>query len=460
LSKNKNERRIFLTSKKSMDMLHGSLWDKIIFFSVPLALTGVLQQLFNAADIMVLGQFVGKNAIAAVGNNISLIGILINLFLGFSLGANVVIAQAIGARHQRNAKIAVHTSIVFAFLIGLAITILGEIFAEPVLELMGVPPEIEDMAENYLRVYLLGMPLMSLYNFAAAIFRSRGDTKMPLIALAVASVLNLIMNMIFVVNYRWGLTGVVFATVLANGVSASILVIALNRSLGFIHLRIKSLGIDGSILKEIVRIGLPAAIQGMVFSFANLVIQGAINSLGADVMAASAAAFTIEINVYCFLGAFGQAATTFVGQNYGAGKMLRCKRATWVAIGLNAIVTTVLTAIVLLFGKDILHMFQNDPTVIELGYIRLLYIVGPEIICIIMEGLSGALRGYGISLPPAMLALVGVCGVRITWVYTLFKENPTYDVLMATYPVSWLVTTVFIAIAYKYYIGRVKPWKA
>ena len=443
-----------------MDMLHGSLWDKIIFFSVPLALTGVLQQLFNAADIMVLGQFVGKNAIAAVGNNISLIGILINLFLGFSLGANVVIAQAIGARHQRNAKIAVHTSIVFAFLIGLAITILGEIFAEPVLELMGVPPEIEDMAENYLRVYLLGMPLMSLYNFAAAIFRSRGDTKMPLIALAVASVLNLIMNMIFVVNYRWGLTGVVFATVLANGVSASILVIALNRSLGFIHLRIKSLGIDGSILKEIVRIGLPAAIQGMVFSFANLVIQGAINSLGADVMAASAAAFTIEINVYCFLGAFGQAATTFVGQNYGAGKMLRCKRATWVAIGLNAIVTTVLTAIVLLFGKDILHMFQNDPTVIELGYIRLLYIVGPEIICIIMEGLSGALRGYGISLPPAMLALVGVCGVRITWVYTLFKENPIYDVLMATYPVSWLVTTVFIAVAYKYYIGRVKPWKA
>ncbi len=441
-------------------MLHGSLWDKIIFFSVPLALTGVLQQLFNAADIMVLGQFVGKNAIAAVGNNISLIGILINLFLGFSLGANVVIAQAIGARHQRNAKIAVHTSIVFAFLIGLAITILGEIFAEPVLELMGVPPEIEDMAENYLRVYLLGMPLMSLYNFAAAIFRSRGDTKMPLIALAVASVLNLIMNMIFVVNYRWGLTGVVFATVLANGVSASILVIALNRSLGFIHLRIKSLGIDRSILKEIVRIGLPAAIQGMVFSFANLVIQGAINSLGADVMAASAAAFTIEINVYCFLGAFGQAATTFVGQNYGAGKMLRCKRATWVAIGLNAIVTTVLTAIVLLFGKDILHMFQNDPTVIELGYIRLLYIVGPEIICIIMEGLSGALRGYGISLPPALLALVGVCGVRITWVYTLFKENPTYDVLMATYPVSWLVTTVFIAVAYKYYIGRVKPWKA
>ena len=441
-------------------MLHGSLWDKIIFFSVPLALTGVLQQLFNAADIMVLGQFVGKNAIAAVGNNISLIGILINLFLGFSLGANVVIAQAIGARHQRNAKIAVHTSIVFAFLIGLAITILGEIFAEPVLELMGVPTEIEDMAENYLRVYLLGMPLMSLYNFAAAIFRSRGDTKMPLIALAVASVLNLIMNMIFVVNYRWGLTGVVFATVLANGISASILVIALNRSLGFIHLRIKSLGIDGSILKEIVRIGLPAAIQGMVFSFANLVIQGAINSLGADVMAASAAAFTIEINVYCFLGAFGQAATTFVGQNYGAGKMLRCKRATWVAIGLNAIVTTVLTAIVLLFGKDILHTFQNDPTVIELGYIRLLYIVGPEIICIIMEGLSGALRGYGISLPPALLALVGVCGVRITWVYTLFEENPTYDILMATYPVSWLVTTVFIAIAYKYYIGRVKPWKA
>lgn len=443
-----------------MDLLHGSLWDKIIFFSVPLALTGVLQQLFNAADIMVLGQFVGKNAIAAVGNNISLIGILVNLFIGFSLGANVVIAQAIGARHQKNAKIAVHTSVVFAFLIGLAVAVVGEFFASPVLELMGVPTEIEDMAEKYLRVYLLGMPFMALYNFAAAIFRSRGDTKMPLIALAVASVLNLIMNMIFVVNYRLGLLGVVLATVFANAISAGILLAALNRSLGFIHLRIKSLGLDNATLKEIVRIGLPAAVQGMVFSFANLVIQGAINSLGADVMAASAAAFTIEINVYCFLGAFGQAATTFVGQNYGAGKMSRCKRATWVAIGLNAIVTTVLTIIVLAFGRELLSNFQNDPTVIELGYTRLLYIVGTEIICIFLEGFSGALRGYGISLPPALLALIGVCGVRITWVYTLFKDNPTYDCLMATYPASWVVTTIFIAIAYKYYIDRVKPWKS
>ena len=443
-----------------MNMLQGSLWDKIVLFSVPLALTGVLQQLFNAADIMVLGQFVGKNAIAAVGNNISLIGILVNLFIGFSLGANVVIAQAIGARHQRNAKIAVHTSIVFAFLVGLAITVIGEIAATPILELMGVPDEVKDMAEKYLRVYLLGMPFMSLYNFAAAIFRSRGDTKMPLIALTVASVMNLIMNMIFVVNYKWGLVGVVFATVLANAISAWILVFSLTRSLGFIHLRIKSLTIDGAILKEMVRIGLPAAIQGMVFSFANLIIQGAINSLGADVMAASAAAFTIEINVYCFLGAFGQAATTFVGQNYGANKLERCKRATWVAIGLNAAVTSVLTAIVLIFGKELLSMFQNDAKVIELGYIRLLYIVGPEIVCIFLDGLSGALRGYGISLPPALLALIGVCGVRITWVYTVFAETPTYEVLMATYPVSWFATAIFIAIAYKYYISRIKPWKA
>ncbi len=444
-----------MSKSNSMDMLKGSLWDKVLIFAIPLALTGVLQQLFNAADVMVLGQFVGKNAIAAVGNNISLIGILVNLFMGLSLGANVVIAQAIGARREYDAKVAVHTSIMFATLIGAAIMLAAEFATDPILDLMNVPQEVRSMAEVYLRVFLIGLPFMSLYNFAAAILRSKGDTKTPLVALALASVLNIILNLAFTIWFNMGVLGVAAATTLANALAAGVLLIVLNRSASFIHLRVKSLQINGAALAEIVRIGLPAAIQGMVFSLANLIIQAAINSLGADAMAASAAAFTIEINVYCFLGAFGQAATTFVGQNYGAGKLDRCRQVTWVSIKLNAVVTTVLTVLVLVFGKELLIMFQSDPKVIELGYTRLCYIVGPEIICIFLDGLSGALRGYGISTPPAILTLLGVCGVRITWVYTLFEAHPTYDVLMATYPASWIITAVLIGFAYKHYMKKV-----
>ena len=444
-----------MSKSNSMDMLKGSLWDKVLIFAIPLALTGVLQQLFNAADVMVLGQFVGKNAIAAVGNNISLIGILVNLFMGLSLGANVVIAQAIGARREYDAKVAVHTSIMFATLIGAAIMLAAEFATDPILDLMNVPQEVRSMAEVYLRVFLIGLPFMSLYNFAAAILRSKGDTKTPLVALALASVLNIILNLAFTIWFNMGVLGVAAATTLANALAAGVLLIVLNRSASFIHLRVKSLQINSGALAEIVRIGLPAAIQGMVFSLANLIIQAAINSLGADAMAASAAAFTIEINVYCFLGAFGQAATTFVGQNYGAGKLDRCRQVTWVSIKLNAVVTTVLTVLVLVFGKELLIMFQSDPKVIELGYTRLCYIVGPEIICIFLDGLSGALRGYGISTPPAILTLLGVCGVRITWVYTLFEAHPTYDVLMATYPASWIITAVLIGFAYKHYMKKV-----
>ena len=444
-------------------MLHGSLWDKILLFSIPLALTGVLQQLFNAADVAVLGQLVGKNAIAAVGNNISLIGLLVNLFLGLSLGANVVIAQCIGGKRLAEAKKAVHTAMLLALIVGAVIALAGEILTDPVLDIMGVPAAVRDMAEEYFRIYLAGMPVIGLYNFESAIFRSRGDTKTPLVSLVVASLLNILLNLAFVLLLDWGVAGVAFATVIANGVSAGILLHALYKSEGIVHVDFKALSIDKACLREIVRIGLPAGIQGMVFSLSNLLIQSAINSLGAEAMAASAAAFTIEINVYCFVNAFGQATTTFVGQNYGAGKLFRCRRATWVTMGINALFTAVLTVIVLVFGKEMLAFFNKDPEVVSLGYIRLLYIVGPEVICVLLDGLSGALRGYGISMPPALLTLVGVCGVRITWVYTLFRQTPTYEMLMGTYPVSWAVTIIFICIAYRFYMKHMKPipkWRA
>ena len=446
-----------MAKTSELNMLSGSIWDKLIIFAIPLALTGVLQQLLNAADVAVLGQFVGKNAMAAVGNNISLIGLLVNLFLGLSLGANVIIAQNIGARRLENVKSAVHTATLLAVYMGMAVTIFGESMTDLVLDMMAVPVSVREMAETYFRIYLLGMPVIGLYNFEAAIFRSRGDTKTPLISLTAASLLNIVLNLLFVVKFDWGVAGVAWATVIANGVSALILLNTLRKIDSTIKLNIKDLRINRECLREIVRIGLPAGIQGMVFSLSNLLIQAAINDLGPDAMAASAAAFTIEINVYCVVNAFAQATTTFVGQNYGAKKLLRCRRITWVAMGLNAVFMGILSVFILYFAENLLGFFNPDPNVIALGKIRLWYVVAPEIICVLLEGFSGALRGYGISLPPAIIALIGICSIRIAWLYTVFAADPGYATLMLVYPVSWLVTTIFTGIAYFYALRHLEP---
>ena len=441
---------------KDIDMLNGSLWDKIILFALPLALTGVMNQLFNTADVAVLGKFVGKEAMAAVGNNISLIGLLVNLFMGLSLGANVVIAHNIGAQNFDRVRAAVRTAFLLAIATGIGIVIFGEALTSTVLDALEVPHEVRAMAETYFRIYLLSMPAMSIYNFEAAIFRSKGDTKTPLIALAIASALNLILNLIFVSTFDDGVAGVGWATVIADMISALILLIELLRADDAIHLDLHDLSLDRECLKEIVRIGMPAGVQGMVFSLSNILIQAAINSLGADVMAASAAAFTIEINVFCIISAFSQAATTFVSQNFGARNLKRCRRVTWLAIMLDGIFMGTLAIFILSFMDELLGFFNSDPHVIFLGKVRLWYIVAPEIINILLEGLSGALRGYGISLAPAILTLIGVCGVRITWLFTAFVESPTYGTLMACYPVSWLVTTIFMCAAYRFYIAHIK----
>ena len=444
-------------NSRDIDMLHGSLWDKIIVFALPLALTGVMQQLLNAADVLTLGQFVGKNAMAAVGNNISTVGLIVSLMMGLSLGANVVIAQNIGANKIDRAQSAVSTAFVLAGICGIFFCILAEFLVAPIFYFLEVPQSVVDMAEAYLRIFLLGLPAISFYNFQAAIFRSKGDTRTPLMALASASGVNILLNLIFVLQFDWGVAGVAAATVIANVVSALILFRILLREDGIIKLHLNALIVDREELFEIIRIGLPAGIQGMVFSLSNLLIQAAINSLGADAMAASAAAFTIEINVFCVVNGFGQAATTFVGQNYGAGNLPRCKRVTWVSMGLSALFMQTLCCFILFFAEEVLSLFNEDPEVIRLGVIRLWYIVAPEMINVAMEGLSGALRGYGISLTPAIITLICVCGVRVAWVFTAFAKIPTYATLMAVYPISWLITTIILIAAYFYHMRRLKP---
>ena len=441
---------------REIDMLNGSLWDKIILFALPVSLTGVMQQLFNTADVAVLGQFVGKNAIAAVGNNVSTVGLLVSLMMGLSLGANVVIAQFIGAKKLTRVRDSVRTAFFFSIILGVVICAAAELLVNPIFELLEVPKSVEPMAEVYLRIYALGLPFISVYNFEAAIFRSKGDTQTPLIALAAASLFNIALNLIFVTQFNLGIDGVAWATTISNAISAAILFYLLLHSSGLVRLRLDTKTVDKPCLKEIVRIGLPAGIQGMVFSLSNLLIQAAINTLGPDAMAASAAAFTIEINVFCLTMGFGQAATTFVSQNYGAGNLPRCKEATWTALKINVILMLILSATILYFDETLVRFFNEDDEVVRLGVIRLWYIIAPEIISVIMEIISGAMRGYGISLAPALITLICVCGIRITWVFTVFAKIPTYSALMAVYGISWFVTMIFLLAAYRYYVKRLK----
>ena len=395
-----------------MDMIHGSLGDKIIRFALPVAATGILQQLFNAADIAVIGRFVGKEAMAAVGSNNSLIGLMVTMFGGIAMGANVVIARSTGQANREGIRNAVHTSILIAFVGGMIMTIIGELIARPLLHWMGVPEEIFGEALRYIRIYFAGLPVIFLYNFESAIFRSQGDTRTPLICLTISGVLNVVMNVFFVVVLHMTVDGVALATVLANLISSGLLLVMLMRSQSAIRVQWSGFSYQPRVIGTILRIGAPAGLQGMVFSLSNLCIQSAINSLGADVIAASAAAFNVEIFAYFVLNSFGQACTTFVGQNRGAGDLERCRKATRICMGQDMIFTAVISALILLSGHALLRIFNTDPEVVRLGYTRILILISAELVNVVIEILSGAMRGHGQSLIPAVVSLAGsaVCG--------------------------------------------------
>ncbi|MCI8591278.1 MAG: MATE family efflux transporter [Lachnospiraceae bacterium] len=427
-----------------MDMVNGSLGDKIIRYTIPLALTGILQQLFNAADLAVVGQFAGKEAMAAVGSNASVIGLLVNLFVGISLGSNVIIARSIGQGNEENISKAVHTSVVVALLGGLFLTVLGEFLAPGVVNMLDVPEDVYPLAVKYLRIYLAGMPVILLYNFEAAIFRSCGNTQTPLAALVISGVLNVILNLFFVLGMGMDVDGVAAATVLANLVSAVILFAALMKTDLAIHIDPRKLRVHGDVLGQILKIGIPAGIQGMIFSFANIIIQSAVNSLGTTVMAASSAAYNLEIFAYYIMNSFGQACTTFVGQNYGAGKGDRCRKVLKLCLLQSLLSTATASGLILLFGHPLLSIFNTDPDVIAAGQIRLGYMFAAYLFSFTQESLSGYLRGFGVSFIPAACAVIGICGVRLTWIFTVFRQTPSFATVMQVYPVSLGITTLVI----------------
>lgn len=430
--------------KKEMDMLHGPLASKILLFAIPLACTGILQQLFNAADVMVIGRFVGKHAMAAVGSNSAFIGLMVNLFVGISLGANVIIARYTGQGNKEKVHQAVHVAILVALIGGIIMTVVGETVTNPLLVLLGVPDEVFALSRLYLRVYLLGMPVILLYNFESAIFRSQGNTKTPLICLTISGCVNVVFNLFFVLVCGRSVDGVALGTVLSNAISSVLLFILLVKSPSEVRIRKADMHLHKDVLKEMFRIGLPAGLQGCVFSISNIMVQSAINSLGADIMAGSSAAFNIEIMAYYLANSFGQACTTFIGQNHGAGNLERCKSVTHWSLFLATISAAIVSVLVVIFAPDLIRIFNSDPTVIENGAIRLYWIVGFECINMLIELFSGCMRGYGYSLVPALVALIGICGVRIIWIYTIFAAHHTFGTLMVVYPFSWVVTSVVL----------------
>lgn len=440
--------------KQKLDMLHGTIWNKVPLFALPVAATAILEQLFNASDVAIVGNFTGAQktaAVAAVGANSPIIGLIVNLFIGVALGANVVIANAVGRSDREAVQKAVHTSVTVALIGGVIVTVLGELIAGPLLAALHVPDDVFPLALLYLRIYLLGMPVILLYNFEAAIFRSVGETKVPLIALAVSGVINVILNLFFVAVLHMTVNGVAIATVISNAISSAILYRKLRTSSLDIRVEPGKLRIDIVSLKRILRIGFPAGIQSAVFSVANIVIQSAINSLGTVVMAASSAAFNIEIITYDILNSFSQACTTFVGQNYGAGDLRRCRKTLALCLVEGAVVLAIAITCILFFGKSLLAIFNNDAEVISIGYIRLMLIMIAHSFSLLYEVMSGYLRGFGISLVPAILTMAGVCGIRICWIHWVFPLSRTFQTIMTVYPISLAATALLMFFAVLYY---------
>lgn len=437
-----------IVNKESKDLTHGSILDKVLLFAIPLALTSMLQQLFNAADVAVVGKFASAYAMAAVGSNAPVVSLMVNSFVGLSIGANVIIARNIGARNDQKAKTAVHTAMALALVCGILVAILGNIVARPIISLLGVPEEVFGYSLKYLRIYFSGMPFIMLYNFEAAIFRSNGNTSTPLICLTIGGVLNVAANLFFVIVLGMDVDGVAIATVLSNAVSSLLQLYFLLKEDSVIRVDIRSIRIDRVSLNQIIRIGVPSALQSMVFSVSNLCVQSAINSLGPDVMAASSAAFNIEIFLFFIINAFTQTCVTFIGQNYGAGQYERCRLIVRRVLLVSWVITLVASALVLLTMRSLLGLFTDDPAIIELGTVRVSILMYSESLNVVMDNLSGALRGLGKSMIPAVVTFIGVCGTRITWVFTGFRIYHSWTSLMLVFPVSWGISAIVILIMY------------
>lgn len=429
----------------SIDMCSGSLADKLLLFALPLMASSLLQLLFNAADVVVVGRAVGPEALAAVGSNTSLINLMINLFVGLSVGTNVVVSRDLGAGRHDNVCRSVHTAMTLAMASGVTMMIFGTMMARRLLEWMSSPTDVIDLATVYLRIYFLGMPANLVYNFGAAILRAQGDTQRPLYFLTFAGVVNVVLNLIFVLGCRLGVAGVALATIIAQYISAGLVVRCLMREQGPLHLELKQLGLTKKVVIQIVKVGLPAGFQGVVFSLSNVVIQSSLNSFDDPVLVAgSAAGSNIEGFVYVTMNAFHQAAISFVGQNYGAAKCDRVDRVAWQCVCFAALFGIAFGNLAYMFGAPLAGIYApGKPDVVNQALVRMLYICCPYFICGMMDTLVGVLRGLGSSMIPMVTSILGACGLRLLWVAYVFPRYRTPACLYLSYPVTWTITALF-----------------
>ena len=441
-------RSIEKKEKNKMDMLNGPLLKKIVFFAIPLAAASMLQQLFNAVDSAVVGKFASKEALAAVGSNSSVIAIMITLFVGLSLGTNVIIASYIGSGRHDKIRGAVHTSMFLAIVSGLFLLAIGQVIARPLLILMQAPDDVLDLAVLYLRVFFLGMPFIMIYNFGAAVLRSKRDSKRPLYCMIAAGFVNVGLNLFFVITFKMSVVGVALATDISNAFSGGLVMWLLMKEEEPFRLRMRELGFIKEHLVKIIKIGGPAGIQGMVFSLSNIFIQSAINSLGSDVIAGSAAAVNFEILSYYMVNAFCQAAATFVSQNYGAGNRKRCDRALYISAVCAVIASFTMCAMCVLFRHELMGLFSSNEEVIYYGSLRMSMVLIFACIVVSYEVVGGALRGLGYSMTPAVLTIIGSCVFRIIWLLTVFQKWHTFETLIIVYPVTWTITGVSVMVAY------------
>ena len=424
-----------------IDMIHGPLAGKLLVFAIPLMLSSILQLLFNAADVIVVGRWSGKEALAAVGSNTSLINLMVNLFVGFSVGTNVVVARDLGAGREEDVRDSVHTSIALSLVSGVVLMGLGLLLSRQMLELMGSPEDVIDLAALYLRIYFCGMPGNMLYNFGAAILRAQGDTKRPLYFLTAAGIINVILNLVFVILFHMDVAGVALATIISQYVSAILVLLTLMRDKGPLRVDLRALRLDMKVVRRILQVGLPAGFQGMVFSISNVVIQSSINSFGSTVVAGSAASSNIEGFVYAGMNAFYQTALTFTSQNYGACECKRVDRIMGLCLLYSGLIGLVLGNLAYLFGYPLGSIYApGQEEVIAQAVDRLSICCTTYFLCGLMDTQVGVLRGIGYSVVPMIVSLVGSCALRLLWVATIFQLNRTPEMLYLSYPVSWAIT--------------------
>lgn len=439
-----------------VDMLHGKLLKKLVLFAVPLAASSILQQLFNAVDIAVLGQFATSQDQAAVGCTSAVINMFLNLFLGISVGANVVIATYIGQREEARVRAAVHTAMLVALVSGVMMTVVGLLTARPILELIQTPANVLDKAALYLQIYFAGMPFIMVYNFGAAIMRSVGDTKRPLICLTVSGVLNAGLNIFLVAVCGMDVDGVAIATVVSNVVSCAVVVWMLCREQSAIRLSLRELRVDRELLGRMLAIGLPAGLQSTVFTFSNVCIQSTLNSFGTSAVAGSSAALNYEFFAYFPVVAFGQAAVTFISQNYGAGQYGRCRKIFLQTMALGLLFGEGM-GLAFVFGKELFAgFFSTDPEVLEYAYVRICTLLPFYFLVPLYEIGGAALRGAGHSLAPAILTVLGTCVLRLIWVFTVCRIYHSYKMLMIVYPLTWLLTGAAMIVCCLVYDAKLK----